>query len=267
MKQNKCERIKNPSWFFQKLNLTHLFLWLDYCVSLDFFFLEDFLHLQPNHRTAWSVVRTGTISLSTRKHVSSTWEWWRVVIQMSNFFFFDKKTWIGDVERERWPVLDMYVWHIKHSWAPASIKLSTGVPFRQEALRIHKPEACYYLVNCPESSWSQHFDFLKFGLLQNPKQSLIRRLPTRRQGLNQLGKENFDILHVISVKSLPAAQNTTALRILTSSCQAITLRPRRRSAVTHLPSSYLSLLEESARGSLPLDVAPAQQHKDRETCN
>lgn len=34
-----------------------------------------------------------------------------------------------------------------------------------------------------------------------------------------------------------------------------------------MPSSYLSLLEEPARGSLPLDVAPAEQHKDRQTRN
>lgn len=75
------------------------------------------------------------------------------------------------------------------------------------------------------------------------------------------------MISYVSVKSSPAAQNTTTLRILTFSCQAITLRPRRRPAVAHLPSPYLSLLEEPARGSLPLDVAPAEQHKDRETRN
>lgn len=80
---------------------------------------------------------------------------------------------------------------MKPSWVPASIKLSAAVAFWREGVWIHKPEACYYLVNRPEGSWSQHFDFLKLGFLQNPQQSLIWRLATWGQGLNQLGEEGF----------------------------------------------------------------------------
>lgn len=65
---------------------------------------------------------------------------------------------------------------------------------------MHKPKTCYYLVNRPKSSWSQHFDFLKFRLLQDPQQSLVRCFPTRRQRLNQLGKKGFGfLLYYVSV--------------------------------------------------------------------
>lgn len=44
----------------------------------------------------------------------------------------------------------------------------------------------FYLVNCSKSSWSEHFDFLEFGLLQDAQQRLIWCLSAWGQRFNQL---------------------------------------------------------------------------------
>lgn len=130
----------------------------------------------------------------------------------------------------------------------------------------HTPGVCSYLVNGTKSSWSQNLDFLKFGFLQDPQQSLVWRLSTRRQRFNQLQRGNRSFAHCLTDCSSTNLRGHCFSRKYWFAANNISFNILMRSFKRD-DSSYFSFLEQSTQGPLPLDVASAEQHENRQACD